>query len=128
MTWQLTTYLGTPSVERREDGKLFILTGNPAIWGARVKRVSAHVWSVRFNGPWDMGHSRHGSAELALSHASDRVGALVGQWWREYMTPTQRVMIGRQRACPFKISQHVYCGRSPGVGSVWCEAHPWGQS
>lgn len=131
MSWIPTTYLGTPSVERREDGALFILTGNPPIWGARVKRVSDDLWRTTFHGPMPHSSVWHTTPELALQAASVAVGMLVGEWWRSQMSGYQRTLIGRLRVCPmimFESELARHCQAPPAPGSVWCEAHPWGQT
>lgn len=131
MTWQLTTYLGTPSVERREDGQLFVLLGNPPIFGARVKQVSGARWRVSYQGPTPVAREDFSDPTDALRRASDLVGTLVGAWWRSEMSGYQRTLIGRDRVCPmimFESQLARHCQALPAPGSVWCEQHPWGRA
>lgn len=127
----MTAYTGAPSLERREGGQLFILAGNPPIWGARVRRVSREHWRVTYQGPGHAPREEFSDSVDALQRASRMVGMLVGEWWRARMSGAQRIMIGRDRLCPMRVTgDHVahLCGQPPDTGSVWCEAHPWGQT
>lgn len=127
MSWVPTTYLGTPSVERQLDGRRFILTGNPPIFGGVVRRVSVTRWRAGIHGPISQSPQDFGQADDALRWASGIIGHLTGHVWRQSMSPIQRIMIGRDRACPMAEGSLAYCGRAPAVGSVWCDMHPWGQ-
>lgn len=128
MTWQPTVYRSMPSVTRQLDGRRFLLTGQPPIFGGVVRQVSVTRWRAGIHGPVLQSPQDFGQADDALRWASGIIGHLTGHVWRSTFTGAQRIMIGRDRRCPMAQGPDVLCGQAPDVGSVWCEAHPWGQA